>query len=419
MKPLGIFDRIDMEASTASFKQNSKLFNKLAALFGDLKNSAKHADLLSTRYSEIVMEELGINTVLLVSKSNGINAAIEIPELTPNHPLLRWVGKAISNREAIRVARSVKELEGYVDFKNVKVSGVLSEIRATTLITKGIIEQLSAEELTAIICHELGHIFYLFAYLGLNTACAGAMLAVGEEFARANNNPSAAESIKIRLIDNFSKNADVKMQGSQIGNASPEEAVVFIRDSYRNKWRNLHGTDGFDARECEYLADQFAVRMGAGYHLVTALDKMWIKDNRRESFPIVTQVLVGICWMFLFLFMKLGGLVIIYALLSVNSILYNPIYDSDQNRMERVWREMLLGLTKSNLSDSEKKAIIQQIDDIRERAKHYEEEIGFWEKWFFRATKDTSRGNYILDQQEQERMSRNSLFLSAAKLGTV
>lgn len=418
MKPLGLFDRIDMEASTVSFKHNSKLFNALASLFGDLKNNAKNADLIDSQFSGIVFDCLGIRTSFSIHKTKEINAAVQIPEVTPNHPLIQWVGKYISNREAVRVARSVKELEGYVDFKQVRVSGVLSEIETTTFVTTGAIEALTSEELTAVMLHELGHAFYHFAFLGLNTACASAMMAVGEEFARANNAPSS-ESIKIRLIDGFSKNAEIKVQNSRIGNASPEEAVVFIRDSYQQKWRHLHAVDGFDAREVEYLADQFSVRMGAGYHLVSALDKMWIKEGKRERFPIVTKILISVAWIIVFLFAPLGGLAVVFAILSVNSILYNPIYDSEQNRMERIWREMLLGLSKCDLSPAEKKGIIQQIDDIREKSKHYMEEMGFWERFFFMVTKDNRRGSYIVDQQEQERMSRNTLFLSAAKLNSV
>lgn len=324
-------------------------------------------------------------------------------------------------REITRIMGK-KIINGSVDLNKSKVYGLYEKIFNFIKYPREFFYNttyLTSEETTAIILHEVGHLFTYLEFTSrvvtTNQVLAGMVRALDKTVPDENREAVFAKGIELLKLNEEQQVALLKTKNKEM------VACIVLDASVKQAVSEL-GCSVYDSVSCEQLADQFATRHGAGRHLVTSLDKM-IKiygDGPYErSNPIFTL------YKFLGLTAITDGVYVLYCLIMfcfnvANVSRYGNIYDSDKNRFIRVKLQNIERLKDKNISNEEKKILIEDnviIDDI---ASLYKDNLTFIEKIASYLRVDF-RNSYKYErlQQELELLASNDLFTSAAKLSTI
>lgn len=220
----------------------------------------------------------------LVARHTGINArfcfgdyeaTVEIPGIDKNNILMRsFIQERISSADGLHLIATSKDMvRGTVNLKTAKVTGVFSEIPTTIYLPIYMLksDMFTVEEVAASTMHELGHVFVYFEYMSRTVSSNQCLSAMSKAL---DGSDAVAERETILL--------SVK-QAMNLPNLDPKELakttntkaieVVVITNLIKETVSEL-GSNIYDLNSYEYLADQFAVRMGCGRHQITALDKL-------------------------------------------------------------------------------------------------------------------------------------------------
>ena len=226
------------------------------------------------RVGEIFKAHTGMNVVFYVSYRLGYNALAKFINLDNNHPFFKSRGletwfmgeTAISNLDK-------NPLEGAVDRKNYKVSGFFTELEAPIVVGLPMIKdkQLSNENLVGIIMHEAGHHFTYFEYLG-NFVRESWLISNASRIAISGEAPEVKQKVLVRTQEQLGTEPLNVASLLQTANQTRKDTVelVLVSNSLI-KGTNQSGTNLYDARTVEQLADAFVAYNGYGRHLAEAL----------------------------------------------------------------------------------------------------------------------------------------------------
>lgn len=165
-------------------------------------------------------------------------------------------------------------LDVTVDFKKGRVGGFMSEIPMSIHLAPNFFKSATFTdyELAAIICHEIGHLVTMVAYLGT---------VVRDNFLVSHTiREMLGVDLKQRqlLLKRAEKDLDIRLGNvteftkSDIGITNGLQTVLLSET--RQKYIDQTGYDFYTERCAEQLADHFAVQYRAGRHLITAVDKI-------------------------------------------------------------------------------------------------------------------------------------------------
>ena len=258
--------------------QGGGFFRELCALFTELegvKPAAIPDQDSAMQLPAVIAHYTGMN-VKVAWGSEG--PAASPPALTKNHVLLsRWGDHyrhhMVTNVDADRlIAESRTRPIGRVDRKNGCVSGVFSEVESTVYLPVTLFaKKFTAGEAAALTLHELGHIFAFFDLvshaLTTNQILAGLSKKLDQSAGIKDREAVLARVKSIAELEDL----DVEMLARSNDRKVVELVVV---SSIARELQSELGMPLFDTNSFEALADQFAVRMGAGKDLVTAQDKI-------------------------------------------------------------------------------------------------------------------------------------------------
>lgn len=414
-------------------QKNPALFMDLLIEFKNLSDipNPSRSNVESLRIPEILFKHTGMNIAFICEPDKDINAYVVPPDINKNHPLIiDWLKHFHENGESLKLLRKLKatKLTGYVDRVKGKVSGVFSDLEAKIGLNLGCFYKqhngvkLTSEEVTAIFLHECGHLFGWYELVANQMTTNQALRAVKETFLKSNDKKLRIDILK-ELGDVLGADVkDVNMVAETVKDESGLAAVVLKTNV--DAMRSELGSNIYDQRGFEYLADQYAVRMGAGVHIATGLDKLyksgWHPSYRSTFIHLITSVLDVVSFVFLS-FVTWGAWPLICLLIG------DPIengetmfYDRPGERFARVRRELIDSLKQSKLPKDVVKRIVEDIKVIEGIESNVKDRWSIGAAiygYIFPSAKRARK--QISDQQLLENLANNSLYVSAAELSVI
>lgn len=260
--------------------QSNLFFDSLTKAIGTIRNNSDlDAGIKAADIPGIVFAHTGMLININLWKMPFINAAVRLPDVNTNHPFFTSLRRLFS--KPAKTLADMKEaggaLLGTVDRENARVGGYYSKLDVEVYFTTGLLKAkklFSDGEVAAILLHELGHLFTYYEYLNKLTRTANvisslarAMYDVEDQKEREVILKAAGEALKVESFD-----------PAPYVSASKEKrtlaATTFIISALPASSRSDTGFSAYERRSCEQVADQFAVKFGAGRELATGLNKM-------------------------------------------------------------------------------------------------------------------------------------------------
>lgn len=248
-------------------------------------------DVVESKLIDIINDRFKTNFTLKVIDDNEVNAWVEIPPLTTDHPFM-----ALLPTRANTTGRFVAGLGpnlsniGGVDLDSCTVSGVFCKIPIIIGLNKGTImhPKFNARKVLAIILHEVGH-YIGYCYFLLNTTAANFVTAA------IVNDVSGATNDKQRLMY-LKKGAEVLgidgVKAEEMLTQDKKQMATTLQAVYistHRTWiRNETGAGIYNLRANEQIADWFATRFNFGVDLAESLVIMNRESGSRASIPVST-----------------------------------------------------------------------------------------------------------------------------------
>lgn len=400
--------------------QNDLFFKELTLAFQRLRTEkAYEGDALKRiGFAEIIKRHTGLKVNFKVEKNNDINAYVIPPMVDKNNPLIYdWWKPHIDNTDVKKFikARRSDIIKGSVDLKSGKVSGIFSDIEHSLTVYKGLCEStlLCDEERAAVCLHEVGHLFTYYEFLGHTLTTNVILHAATQAFFKSD------DVIKrTQVLDEACKALDISLDDPEALVKCESKEVfqtVVLRKAILEAKSSL-GSNIYDLTATEALADQYAIRQGAGRYLATGLDKIhrhYGGDSSYMStgmhiFATVIRVIL-----FFALIIPTAGLILLVLLL-------NPamkLYDDPGARLGRMKRELVASLKQKDLPADQRKAIVDDIEAVDALLKNIDDKRTLMQ-FFYTSILPSGRKQYeqLRFQVELEKLVNNQLFVTAEKL---
>ena len=403
--------------------------NKLRQLDKSLNNKLFFE---SKEFKDISYTIKKYTNLQVVFENDIVNACAYIPLINNNHILFNSVDKEIIRDWDIDIEENINDIvkklkknvvKGYVDFKHCKVDGVFKEFMNRIGINRNLFlnnQDYTDQEISAIILHELAHIFTFFEYssrlITTNQALSLTMKCIDK-----NISEDKKEIIFMSITDN--KLSKDELESLVKTNSNEAAAVIILGAKIRDSESEL-GVNLYDYTSAEYLADQFATRLGAGNHLVTGIDKL------SKQYKIIGRTINSVWyggWTLYFVILSGVGAIIPISIFYLFSLIISVLsnskankYDDDYNRYTRIRLQNTEALKNRDLTTEEKNFYLQQNEIIENVISNYNDNKGFidtlsyWVKPGYRKAHD-----FEVLQKNLERLAGNKLFDKAAKLSTL
>lgn len=429
--------KMQLTLESISF-QDGKFFAALVAKIDELRQSKN--------YSPKAIEKLGIDQLVFdatgmcvrfsIDPAKHANAYILLPHLDKNHPFFPMQWRDMMPTEAIAMIRAGGgEIKGWVDLEQARVGGIYSKVEAVTKVTKGLMDdpKYTTPEICGIISHELGHLFTYFEMFGrinrtsnITAALSRAVFSMEDQNQRETIIKEAARALQISIED--------PSELARLPAGKREDAIttVFVTKAVHAS-RSETGFHAYEMRSCEQLADDFAIRMGAGSHLATGLHKLysggWESSTISTVKHMIMQLVEVFCWMgvgaYVGLAVGLPWLPIYFIAAAVAApllvlLLANPnekIYDNGEDRIMLMKRTLVNAIKNKDISDDLRKSYAAEITAIDTIAKQLDYKRGIFE---YIITTFGVRGSREYRQEkimkDVENLLTNDLFVHANQL---
>lgn len=392
---------------------------KMRSLTGRKKYTTQ--EVLESGIVQVIKDEVGFNCEFGIEPAAYDNAYVYMPSFDQNHPFFdenyRRYCDDLSASGVAAIALVGDQARGGVDLARGRVTGIFTKIPLKVRVTYGLMadRRFTNAEIAGIILHELGHAFTYCYYLG--HVVTGNIL-VTHAARRAAGCDDVGERVKIL------KQAE-KILGIEVPNLDKVASVdatqlkdnvetVFIA-SHRKKYRSITGTDIYDFRTCEQLADHFAVMHGGGIALATALNKIYKKYQDPAVFSAGMYTLNEVFKTIITLpFLPF----VLLAIFCSNSAI--EIYDRPKDRIAYLRKHLNDVLKNAVLSDKEKNAILDELSVIKEIESKLSDRQTWFEKLNSIFNTESGRRKRELDEQKAiEGLMFNDLFAQSAQLSLI
>lgn len=249
----------------AIMAQRDKKYDDLTDILTDLGTSVQQRTGIQMSYH--VNRDIDF-----VSKTlNPYTVSVATP-VTPSINLLNpKATKALA--EGKKLPESLTEyVNGYIDFKQVKVSGIYSYFIFRTELSEPILDGvLDPEEVAAIMLHELGHAWDSLVMLGQGLVSGALAAGIHDFFDRHDASERRLE---------FSKRVS-KQLGKEVATDNESELTMLILSEQHEILQQTTGMKFRAIETSEFLADAFAAKFHMGVSLAKALKKL----RYHNSFP--------------------------------------------------------------------------------------------------------------------------------------
>ena len=419
-------EAVDYQLDTTFFYRLTKAINKAREL-----NSRELTSLAEPvkEIGRVITEFLGIPVDCRISPSTDFNAWVQVPDFNKNHPFFSLWQQWATSKDGLKALKDKDYDIGNVDRKSGRITGVYAKCKCPITFTKGIMtsNKFTDEEIAAVALHEIGHIFSLFEtmYLtmGTNLAIASAM----EDFIGVKDS-----NVRMKVVKGLKEKGviEVTLDEQALAQLDDEKLPVVVLTSAYKQLRHDKNAVCYNRTAWEQSADQFAVRMGAGVHLATALNKIIPAGEAKRQFALNTLIRLAFQTMMFFLkavALKLAAWGLILMLILYDILLLDlPIvletayntYDTTKDRIARIRREQIGKLKVLDKNDELVKETLIQIEEMK---KIEDEQVNLYPSlqnhvFAFIYNAFTRQMTKKEQQQTIEKLMNNELFVHAAEL---
>lgn len=366
-------------------RQSGRLYADLTNAYAQLRSSGKFTteDIKRIGFSDIIRAHTGMYAEVAIETKYKLAAFIALPPIDKNHVFVQnYYRERFAGSELGEALVSLRDNpRGTVDTQSGMVGGVFKELRITVNMGQSLVmgSEFTAEELAAITLHELGHAFTYFLHLG--TTATSALMAGA--IARG---VMGAETYgeRIKVIEEGERVLGVDIPNkNKLSELTPEmaskmvSAVVIKHQVEYNQ--SQAGTTMYEARACEQLADEFAIKHGAGAALSTALAKLgkmyWHKAYWNPVVYLIFESIKVTVFLIRAIFLAQYNWVT-RAILAIDLISFYfwcpalKVYDDPKQRNKLILQRLIETLKEPNLSE----AIIVQVKEDIELVKEIQEQ---------------------------------------------
>lgn len=388
-----------------SINNDSKLGSFIEAEIKSLRRSGvKHEQTLKG-VGDILYKMVGISANIKIVP--GANAFVHCPAVDRNHVYnYDYAAYAQMGAQGRKMLASDKLVRGGVDTDKVLVTGAFTDLEFKIGIGSAFFdtsEAFTAAEATAVLLHEVGHIF---GYLEL--------------MYRTTTTNYILDEVVMRMNGTFNerKMYEILKESKKRGYTLPEEDILKTKDLEMTKVLILkQGVDDvksdlgyniYDIRGNEALADQFATRLGYGRALSTGLAKMHAPMG---TFSSTARILLSFATFAVSIWPLVGIPIVL-------DIAFGPdtTYDDNVSRPDVIRQQLSRKLMGANLDDDTKQSLIEDIDAI-EAAWDNAGDVKTLGLFLWRYTPwGMKRSNLMKLQKELEKLANNRFAEIAARI---
>ena len=394
----------------------------------DASNSTKDFTKIAVDMLLLIEKYTGLHTT--VTFIPGFNASVILPDLSFRKEMSE-LGKKFQETTSKKILEDLKEwkVKGGVDIKNSRVSG---DFATNALVCKlyfgtGLIDPkagFTPGELTALLLHEIGHIFTTLEYTTRMVMTNQALAAVSKSL--LNKETQEQRNIVLKLAGKTLFENDHFFTGCEEIEDINTLSVVFMDRAMGKGFSELDSV-AYDNTSSEYLADQFAIRHGYARELVFALERIGkfamgtysdknvaLMTKLQITFSITTAVMTPI--LIAFGFVGVSAMFLFSLLISVKKGSYANrtfTYDSHRVRYSRVKEDLIQRLKIKDIPKEVKDEILQNIDSIDEVMKTLSKnDETFYEKYLYSYQKEIKILKPSYSCKEIWKNSLQTIFLS-------
>lgn len=362
----------------------------------------------------IMMQASGFDNIAMVVDESPINAYTSILTINQNHVFFDKFRRLFSgNADAYNLFRQTNNvLTGQIDLETGKVSGDFSKIPLVIGIGWGFFIPkygFTAEEIAAILLHELGHDF-TYCYALHYTCMTNMVLAHAVKAVVAAGDVRQKHAIMTDIENTLGIKIDNKDELTNYDKY--ENYYITMLTKYRSKVYDALGSSSYNANMAEQMADMFAARHGAGASIVTGLHKA---NKLAAEYGKVGRLYDKLEKIMTFIIFAPLTIPMAIACFMLNDFIAGT-YDMDKDRFIRVRNEAYASLKDTRLSAEEKKRTLAEIEKMNEiiAATDYEWTLGSKLAVLVRAGQRNQMRQKRL-QQDLEALTNNPLYASAAQ----
>lgn len=410
--------------------QSGKLFQALTEAVNDLRVRGTYAteDIEDVDFHGIIKKHTGMFVTFTINKDYN-NVGILVPTVDKNHPFIREVYREYVNSDGIQAIRLLgNKVKGSIDRKHCMVDGIYSKFEATLIMGLEYLKDktFSNAEIAAFILHELGHLFSFFERLGHMFTTSVVMAYAARE---------------VMTIDEPKKRVDVLVEAEhvlgieikdreKVATAAKEKRGTVVQtvilSAVAEKSRSELGTNIYDMRSCEQVADMFAVRHGAGKDLAIALAKMYKREVYTSTLSLTMYLSLELAKILMFI-ASLGIFIYAGAYIAAGSLIAmliftNPtlkIYDEPEARIKMIRKQVMEELKIPHLHKDRQKALLADIEAIEAAEILLKDRLSFWETiWTNVIPWQRKAVEQEVIHKQIEDLITNELFVHAAKFKT-
>lgn len=399
------------------YQEKSVLRESMIIIFENAlsKPNFKADQLNDLGLSKIIKKQTGLTVEFLSNGLPDVDLGVSIPPVSRNQVLrqdiMRETGEYIKFE---MIKKAVNDLNATINLKTGKVSGVFSAFHCPIFIGDGYFSErppFTAAEISAMVLHELGHIFYYCLFLIESVRVNLVLSALNRS-----NFYDCDRTKKIKFMDEIEKGADIKIRDKEsLATASKEVVHSVLIVSTMERIRSETRASMFDERAFEFLADHFATMHGAGSDLATSISKLnrlydrlveYKRDQRLSNILSITSELVSS-------FVSL----IFFAWIGINTVNTDNRYDPPLRRLSKIKEQLVSQLRKRNSSSAMKKALIADIEIIEELMESDRETVKFGEFFYYSVIPWIRKGKKVAElQHDYEALAFNPLYKTSAQL---
>jgi len=386
--------------------------------------------------SKIVKDYTGLKLKIdLSSKYSYMGPCIVLPTISPSHLFTKNNLSKDDTDKALNLVLEATEKHKTINGVNLKTSrvfGVFEEIEATYHLPYGFVKnyKMTAEEITAISLHEIGHLFTYFEYFD-RTATTNQILS--SLSVALTNQP--VEKERKDLIDKVANAMNIKLGETEklSLNKDPSATIIAIIGKVNCDDPSQLGTPSYDLTSCESQADAFVTRHQYGKHLGIALDKFGISYRANTELKRKLQYYSGLMSV---IFRDVGLFVgIVTGTIALGTLLFScalimlglyfqqtkrqdHTYDVPLVRYKRIREQLIHSIKNPNIDkkDLEQTKIgIIEMDKLISVTVNDQEFLEKISNYIF-SKKSSEEFRIMQLQRDLEELSANDIFLASAKL---
>lgn len=405
-----------------AYQGNSKLAERLTQIINDWRPSCTFTtDECARRgLAAAIFEGSGISVRFEVTDVPYSNAAVELPSIDKNHPLINNYQRGwLSNRELHKVLNFVGgKFSGYVDRKQGRVYGDFCKLTCPAWLTTGLLKNtaISSRGIASIVLHELGHVFSFYERLidlfNMNYAASAVATRVLK---------LESDQERIELISEYEKTTNTVIDDKEVILRQDKDGPVYVKlitETIKQR-RNIEGNEIYSYRGFEQCSDQFAVRHGVGRDLQLALAVIERENGSTSHEGWVVHIALEYLKLIGFMFMTAMTCGMFAVLVLLCSRPLNKVYDDPKERAVRIRNEMV-GELKLKITDARRKEIVTDIHSIDICIKELQDKKTILEAiWAYMTPTGIESEAKRKFEQQLEALGNNNLFYASSMLGTV